>query len=405
MLEFEEVLIRDLASFIGLIIKAFYAVLEAPLHYRCLEKQKIQGLGKDKNYDRKIVLDRESILEINWWIVNIRVKNGKRIRPEKVKFSCQTDASLSGWSIFDQDSEKYINGRWSVDEAKNQINYLELFAIFLGLTSLYKDVNNAHIKVFSDNVSAVAYINDMGGMASPKLNQLAYDIWIWCLSRNIYLSASYLKGTDNAKADFYSRNFNGSSEWMLKKDVFHRICREYFTPDIDLFASRINAQVDKFVTFLPSPGSYRTDAFSFDWSGFKPYLFPPFGLIGKVINKLVEDQVQSAVLILPLWRSQFWFPLVIDLLISIPVRLPRHRDLMCLPHDGTIHPLGKNITMVAVLLSADIYKNKVFIEMLQKSSYNRGKKVRPNNTPWLGSDGYFGAKGEVKIPLKRLRLQ
>ena len=39
------VVVRELASFIGLIINAFYAVLEAPLHYRGLERNKLVGLG------------------------------------------------------------------------------------------------------------------------------------------------------------------------------------------------------------------------------------------------------------------------------------------------------------------------------------------------------------------------
>ena len=33
-----KLIVRDLASFIGLIINAFYAILEAPLHYRELER-------------------------------------------------------------------------------------------------------------------------------------------------------------------------------------------------------------------------------------------------------------------------------------------------------------------------------------------------------------------------------
>ena len=46
------VVIRDLASFIGLIIHAFHAVLEAPLHYRALERDKVRGLGQCKDFDR-----------------------------------------------------------------------------------------------------------------------------------------------------------------------------------------------------------------------------------------------------------------------------------------------------------------------------------------------------------------
>ena len=43
LLSSETVVIRLLASFIGLIINAFHAVLEAPLHYRTLEREKCAG--------------------------------------------------------------------------------------------------------------------------------------------------------------------------------------------------------------------------------------------------------------------------------------------------------------------------------------------------------------------------
>lgn len=91
------------------------------------------------------------------------------------------------------------------------------------------------------------------------------------------------------------------------------------------------------MSWFPEPGAFWNDAFSLSWSSFQPHLFPPFILIGKVLNKLIQDKVQRAISIIPLWRSQFWFPLVIDLLISIPVRLPRHKDLLVLPHSGTPH--------------------------------------------------------------------
>ena len=44
LLQKEVVIVRNLASFIGLIINAFSAILEAPLHYRCLERDKLKGL-------------------------------------------------------------------------------------------------------------------------------------------------------------------------------------------------------------------------------------------------------------------------------------------------------------------------------------------------------------------------
>ena len=217
LLEKETVTVRELASFIGSIINAFYAVLEAPLHYRQLERCKISGLENEEGFDSEIKLDQASIIELHWWINNIYVKNGKRIRPEKVVFTCQTDASKLGWGCFDVVTGHHANGRWSRQESRNGINFLELLAVWHGIQSLYNNVTNCHIKVFSDNISAVAYINDIGGMLSLDLDNLAIKIWNWCLNKSIFLSACYVKGSENIKADYYSRHFSDNKEWMLKK--------------------------------------------------------------------------------------------------------------------------------------------------------------------------------------------
>lgn len=405
LLDSRIVVVRDLASFIGLIISSFYALLEGPLHYRCLEKCKLSGLGEENNYDNTVILDRVSANELQWWIDNVEVKNGKSIRPRIVDISCQSDASLSGWSCFDLNSQQYVNGRWSYLESKRHINHLELLAIWFGLNCFYSNRKDCHIHFYSDSVTAVTYINNMGGMTSNILNKLSQDIWEWCLNRNIYLSASFLKGSDNVIADFHSRNFSSSCEWMLKKDVFRRIVSEFFMPEIDLFASRINFQCKKFVSLHPSPGCWSADAFSFSWNGLEPYLFPPFCLIGKVLNKLFEDKVNRAILIMPLWRTQFWFPLVMNLLISIPVRLPNHKDLLTLAHNGKPHPFGKRLQMVGVQLSGDVLKNKVFLKELSKLSLTRGKRVLSSNIHQHGKSGFFGQKGQVTIPLKQLKLR
>ena len=78
-------------------------ILEAPLHYRCLERDKLKGLeqpgGEDK-FDNKMVLSSESKKELSWWIENVHRKNGKRMRPKSVDFICRTDSSLLGWGAY-----------------------------------------------------------------------------------------------------------------------------------------------------------------------------------------------------------------------------------------------------------------------------------------------------------------
>jgi len=57
---------------------------------------------------------------------------------------------------------------WSHSESQHQINYLEMFAILLGLQSLAKDKSNTHIRIMCDHATAVNVSNHMG-QATPIL--------------------------------------------------------------------------------------------------------------------------------------------------------------------------------------------------------------------------------------------
>lgn len=397
------VVVRMLASFIGLIINAFYAVLEAPLHYRALERDKIAGLGISRDFDREVILSKSSVSEINWWIDNVDKKNGKLIRQKKSTVTLQSDASLQGWGGFDVESQISIGGRWTLSESENTINYLELLAIFYTLKAFCSDKISMHVTIQSDNTSAVAYINNMGGMASMHMDMLARQLWNWCIARNIFVSATHLSGSLNCQADFSSRNFSDSTEWMLKKEIFKRICDQFFVPDIDLFASRLNYQVEKFVSWFPEPGCYKSDAFSFSWEMFIPYIFPPFNLIGKVLNKIVEDSVSKAILIVPHWPSQAWFPILLSMLISHPVRIPRHKDILVLPHNGQSHPMARRLSLVALLVSGISSRSEDFQSQLSISYFHPGVKEQRNSTVWLGESGVFGVYMGKVIRFVRLR--
>jgi ribonuclease HI len=65
-----------------------------------------------------------------------------------------------------------FNGRWNQEEKVYHINYLELLAIVCALKALCKDKNSLHVQILTDNTSAVAHINNMGGIKSEDLNSL-----------------------------------------------------------------------------------------------------------------------------------------------------------------------------------------------------------------------------------------
>ena len=140
-------------------------------------------------------------------------------------------------------------GEWSLSEQEYHINYLELLALFFALKSFCSLVRNQHVRVFTDNSTAMVYVNKMGGTRSPPCNQLTKYIWSWCQERNIWISAGFVPGKDNscrpqAVADHRSRNFkNERTEWMLDKNLFAEIIKVFGTPDIDLFSSRDSYQI------------------------------------------------------------------------------------------------------------------------------------------------------------------
>ena len=403
LLEKREITIRSLSSFIGLIVHAFYAVTVGRLHYRSLERNKVSALQLAcGDYESKILLSKDSQNEIKWWIENLSLQNGKPIRHKPIDCWIETDASLLGWGCkFD---DKYTGGRWNETESSNHINFLELLSIFLSLKSFFDNKNSLHIGIKSDNITAVTYINDMGGMASPLLDKLSSDIWSWCFERQLFITAQYIPGSENFEADHMSRNFSDSTEWKLKEEIFDRICKHFFAPDIDLFASRLNNQLSTFASWSYDPTASHTDAFTFSWSNLTPYIFPPFGLINKIIHKIKTDNVEKAILVVPFWPTQNWFSSLISVLISLPARLPRHTDLLRMPHSGELHPLRRKLSLVACTISGRNSLVQEFRRTLPKLSQPLGDQQQLNSTNWHGENMFFGAVDKNIVHFVRLRL-
>ena len=67
-------------------------------------------------------------------------------------------------------------GRWYSSEENHHINCLELKAILLGLQSLCKEVTHDHIKVMTDNITAVTYIRNVG-VVTPSHVMTLPDIY------------------------------------------------------------------------------------------------------------------------------------------------------------------------------------------------------------------------------------
>ncbi len=214
-------------------VSSFLGVQFGPLYYRHLDKDKSNALSKHKgDFDSKMRLSSQAISELTWWYNNI-MDTYKPISYPNPEMTITTDASQTGWGAECQNIS--TGGLWTNCEKEYHINYLELFASFLGLKTFAKTFTNKHIRLLIDNTSAVSIINNMGTSHSEACHSLAVQMWEWCIPRGIWISAAHIPGRDNCIADSESRRNDSTSECMLNKKFLKEALKELdFSPDIDL---------------------------------------------------------------------------------------------------------------------------------------------------------------------------
>lgn len=89
-------------------------------------------------------------------------------------------------------------------------------------------------------------------------------------------------------------------------------------------------------------------------------------------------------------------------LISIPIRIHRHKDLLVMPHSGEVHPLC-NITLAAFFVSGDSSMTKDWQDSIVTSSLLLHVRPQTNNTNVAGKNGYFGVLNGKPIPFQSLK--
>ena len=89
------------------------------------------------------------------------------------------------------------------------------------------------------------------GTYSPLLSRLAVEIWFWCIKRNLTIHAEDLPGVENVRADWELQYRTDSSDWKLNRDVFLQLGNKLGPFSVDMFASRMNAQLLLYCCWKP----------------------------------------------------------------------------------------------------------------------------------------------------------
>lgn len=393
--------IRLLAKVIGQLVSTFPGVLYGPLHYRHLELGKIQALQlSDQNFDSPVPITADMKSELGWWIDTLP-EASSTVFQGQIDVEIMTDATLENWGA--KCGTHSTGGAFSLVERSRSlgnINVCELQAVQLGLQAFVDILRGKTVLVRSDNMVTIAYLTHMGGTKSQICNSVAKEIWHWCIAHTIWLSAEHIAGTLNVYADYESRHVDNRLEWAIYPDVFGLLCQQFGTPEIDLFASRLNAKLPKFVTWRPEPGAFTVNAFTISWANTYVYIFPPFSLITKCLHKLKLEE-SEALFIAPLWPTQPWFSQLTSLLIATPVQLPQERLLFLPAHPDQVHPLN-HLRLIACRLSGKSTKHNTFLTKLPPSSVTPGDEAPRNNTVLPYANGRAIVIGGRSVTITRL---
>ena len=383
MLNQTTVTVRELSKLIGTFASLDLAVLPAKLYYRNLQLLRAQTLRKKYSYESATPLNPACEQELRWWISHLQQVNGREIKVPPPHLIIDTDDSLSGWGAVCQNQT--VRGLWTQEEKKQQINTLELRAILFAARTILKDKTDLHVHFRTDNVTAAAHVNKMGGTRSEWLTRLAQEIWEFCLERRLHISAEYIPGSLNGAADSLSREKPDSSDWQLNPETFQSLIEMWGHCQTDLFASRWNTQLTRFMSYRPA-----------DWGKELQYAFPPFCLIGRCLEKIRRENAQ-VILVTPTWHTQSWYGQILAMLVDHPILLPPQKDLLRSPQ-GEIHPLIANnsLHLAAWRISGDCQEQEAFQKELPNSLLSLGSQVLGMLTAAPGKSGVAGVtKGKL----------
>lgn len=338
--------IREFAKLIGVLTAACPAVRYGWLYTKILEREKINFLKTKHSYNKYMLLSAKVKTELRWWCNNVK-HSFNPIMKGTYDIVIFSDASKIGWGA--SCNGVNIHGFWNSQEIQMHINYLELLAAYNALKSFTKHQVNISILFRIDNVTAISFINKMGGVKYKKLHKVTKDIWQFCEKKRFSLFASYINTKDNIEADLESRCKKIDTEYELSNIAFQKICNKFGYPEIDLFATELNKKCKRYISWKPDPGSVDVDSFTISWTNYFFYAFPPFSMILKMLNKIVTD-CATGIVVVPLWPAQPWFPLFRNLMIAKPIYFKPRRNLILSPFRKP-HPLWRDTTLVAAHLS------------------------------------------------------
>ena len=317
-----------------------------------------------------------------------RYENSETVHRIQSQVQLITDSSEFGWGAHCQGQQ--IQGKWDQFDVRFHINVKELKTVIIAMRYFMHLITDRSVLVLCDNTTAVSYIEKQGGLKSHELYKTTFLIYTLAERANIDLQVRHIAGALNVVADRLSRQGKSiTTEWSLHPVTFSAICSALGTPNIDLFATEVNAKLPVYVSPVPDGRAYAIDALSFDWTNLDAYAYPPANLLTKILHK-AKSQPCKLTLIAPFWCKNSWLWDLVHFSTDQPLKiLPRPR-LLAQPkgcsHKGgerRFEPMEKlsfwNLHVWSIDLRPNIIHSRWWYDFMERKLVSPEKFCNDNN--------------------------
>ena len=195
-------------------------------------------------------------------------------------------------------------------ERSESSTYRELLAIKHIVESFDVTLQNKHVLWHTDNLAVTQIVKV--GSNKVLLQDLALSIYSFCHEKDIKLTVLWISRKLNQNADNISKTID-YDDWSIKNNFFDILKSLWGEFSIDLFADNKNSKCQKFCSRYYCPGTFKVDAFSFDWTGESCLIVPPTYLIAKCVKHFLASKgTVEGVLVVPYWPSALYWPFLVE---------------------------------------------------------------------------------------------
>jgi hypothetical protein len=209
--------------------------------------------------------------------------------------------------------------------------------------------------IVTDNLGNFHAIRKQGTMVAT-LNVWISRLVIFAHRERLRLIPQWLPKEQLLQEDADSRLKRDRSDWKFNPRAFRELSRLlHIRFSVDLFATAVNKQCNKFVSLRPQPGALAIDALQLDWRQLADnhgalWVNPPWTLLARVLTKLIAERPRPCCLLLPERQDRVWWPLFLEASPDRVLRMEPREDLFLPGHLASDRPLGLPhfVTLVAV---------------------------------------------------------